>query len=201
MKEQRRQLRLPFIAQRLQLTTSQQQSASKLIAEHVIQTVYFQQSHNIAFYLAAKGEVDPGIILQEALEKDKTCFLPILHPQQHNHLKFGRYEQGAPLAANDFGILEPTGKVACIEPSLLDLVITPLVAFDVHGHRLGMGGGFYDRTFAFKHANPHRQPLLMGVGYHFQRCLELPTQSWDVPLDIAVTDQAIFYFNDGLRTP
>ena len=72
----------------------------------------------------------------------------------------------------------------------LDVVIAPLVAFDESLNRLGMGGGYYDRTFAFrKRARVLRRPVLIGVAYSFQRVDRLQPENWDVPLDVVITEK------------
>ena len=74
----------------------------------------------------------------------------------------------------------------------LDLVLVPLVAFDDRGNRLGMGGGYYDQTFAFLSQRQHyRRPTLLGVAYEFQRLVALPVQAWDIPLDGVATEKRV----------
>jgi len=77
-------------------------------------------------------------------------------------------------------------------------VLTPLVAFDSFGNRLGMGGGFYDRSFVFRRdpVRRHHRPYLLGLGYEFQKVAALPRQPWDVPLDAAVTETALWVFSE-----
>ena len=78
----------------------------------------------------------------------------------------------------------------------LDIVFTPLVAFDTAGNRVGMGAGFYDRSFAFrKHRRNWRRPLLIGVAYDFQRVPHIPARTWDVPVDLVVTDKKTYAFD------
>ena len=79
-----------------------------------------------------------------------------------------------------------------LDASELDLVLTPLVAFDDCGHRLGQGGGFYDRTFAFRH-NQAAPPLLIGIAYAFQQRPRLEPQPWDLKVDLVVTEKAILH--------
>ena len=107
-------------------------------------------------------------------------------------LLFSIYNEGDPLVNSHCGIPEPYKKSDnLIDPKDLDLVITPLVGFDVDGNRLGMGGGYYDRTFAFtkQHSDDDDHgPCLIGVAYEFQNISQVPTESWDVPLDKLVTE-------------
>lgn len=77
----------------------------------------------------------------------------------------------------------------------LDLIILPLVAFDLSGNRLGMGGGFYDRTLSFKHQRCHwKGPKLIGIAHELQRVDLLPVNDWDIPLDAVITEQKLYQF-------
>lgn len=195
-KNQRKILRKQIIHQRQLLTAAQQQCASKLINKQIARTFIFLRSNRIAFYLSNKGEVDTLSLLERALSLGKTCFLPILHPVKHNLMWFGRFELGDPLYKNAYGIYEPDLKlVEKIPPWSLDLVITPVVAFDSRGNRLGMGGGYYDRTFAFLHKTNSYKPILLGPAYSFQQLPEVPTADWDVPLDVVVTENNCYHFS------
>jgi len=94
---------------------------------------------------------------------------------------------------NRFSIAEPHRNLhRRIDPRLLDVVLVPLVAFDMHGWRLGFGAGFYDRKFAFLRARAERKPLLIGVGYEFQRVPPQTPGSWDVLLPAVVTERGIY---------
>jgi 5-formyltetrahydrofolate cyclo-ligase len=93
---------------------------------------------------------------------------------------------------NKFGILEPKLDQTLVKPvKELDLICTPLVAFDSHGHRLGMGGGYYDRTLAhwFK-TGEGAQP--MGLAHDCQHVEQLPTEAWDIPLPKIITPSQIW---------
>jgi len=83
-----------------------------------------------------------------------------------------------------------------ISPMALDLVLTPLVAFGDEGARLGMGGGYYDRTFAWlHHRHLWRTPRLIGVAYGFQYHPDLEANHWDVPLSAVVTEEGVRLFD------
>ncbi len=112
------------------------------------------------------------------------------------HMRFAAYRPGDKLAANRWGILEPQSRpgrwISARRPSV---VLTPLVAFDAGGNRLGQGGGYYDRAFAFRNAETHwRRPLLLGLAYEFQQVGKLHTKPTDVPLDAAITERQIHEF-------
>ena len=161
----------------------------------------FVRSRHLAGYLAIDGELDPAPLLERARAMGKRVYLPVLAGNPAAHLLFAPYHLDMAMQANRFGILEPDVPAAdLLLPQHLDLVLTPLVAFDLHGTRLGMGGGFYDRTFAFRHNPAHLpRPLLLGLAYELQKVAELPRQSWDIPLDGIVTEQALYPGPGGLE--
>lgn len=166
-------------------------SACKLLG----QLDCFRNARNIAMYLPAGGELDPLPVLEKAARMGKTCFLPVLQPLQQK-LWFAPWRAGEPLGANRFGIPEPKLLRGDMPPPwTLDLVLAPLVAFDRHGTRLGMGGGYYDRSFAYMRQRQHfRKPLLVGYGYEFQRVKKLTRNHWDIPIQMAITEQRIHKF-------
>ena len=95
---------------------------------------------------------------------------------------------------NRYGIPEPDRPIRQrIRAASLDLIVAPLVAFDIYGNRLGMGGGFYDRTLAFlKRRGSWRKPVVVGVAYEFQKVQRLTAQPWDVPMHAIATDRALY---------
>ncbi len=190
----RKALRKQLRAMRRALTRAQQRDASKQLARQLSSHPVFLRSARIAFYMAEDGEIDVMPLLEEAIERKKHCYLPMLHPLQRGALWFGRYQKNDRLIANRFGLAEPDSTRHLVQPWSLDLVLLPLVGFDRAGHRLGMGGGFYDRSFAFRHpASTHlsRTPILIGVAHHAQEVKALDHQPWDVTLDYLATDKEI----------
>lgn len=141
----------------------------------------------VAGYWAVDGEVPLLALL--AAPCDFVYCLPVLQPGKR--LRFAPWRSGDPLVQNRFGIPEPDLEPgSLIDPELLDHVLLPLLGFDARGHRLGTGGGYYDRSFAFRHGNA-RSPRLVGIGYACQEVDALPAADWDVPLDLIVTERGL----------
>jgi 5-formyltetrahydrofolate cyclo-ligase len=157
-----------------------QKRAAYCLSQKILRSSIFQNSHHVAFYTAVQGEIDLSGLIKQAWSQGKSCYLPILDGKQ---LRFIHYRPTTPMQPNQFGILEPTvGDI--ILPQYLDLILMPLVAFDRHNHRIGMGGGYYDRTFAV--TNNKVSPYLMGVAHRCQRVQKITPAVWDVPLDSVV---------------
>jgi len=156
----------------------------------------FRHSQRLAFYFASRGEIDPAPLLRLALQTAKQPYLPVLRARPGKRLWFVPFKKETRLISNRFGIPEPHLLHRQVTmPWALDMVFMPLVAFDARGNRLGMGGGFYDRTFAFKQQRTHwKGPMLIGLAHEFQRVEGLPTQPWDIPLDAVITERRIYTF-------
>jgi 5-formyltetrahydrofolate cyclo-ligase len=176
--------------QRGQLTNQQQLTAAKSLSQNILAQSWYQRAQNIGIYIANDGEIDPIVIATKAMFRGKTCLLPSLHPVKKGHLWFGDYQ--GPMVNNQFGIAEPDPKRNKMLPAnQLDVVFMPLVAFDQNGGRLGMGGGFYDRTFEFLISSLHQKPKLVGLAHDFQQVETLPTEIWDVPMSAIITNKAV----------
>lgn len=193
----RTQLRKRLRTTRQHLDSDKQQRYAGLLANHLVNHPLLRNSHRIATYFPANGEMDPTPLLHHLFTLGKRIYLPVLSNFSAGKLAFAAYTPGDPLVYNRFGILEPelTSR-RLIKPVALDLVLTPLVAFDNQGHRIGMGGGYYDQTFYFlKHRTHWRKPQLLGIGYEFQRVKSITAEPWDVPLHFAATEKTIYTFN------
>lgn len=171
--------------QRQALSTQQQHHAARRLARKLAQHLRLRQARRIALYVGHKGELDPWRFAS-LWQEGKTLYLPVLHPDGSNRLLFVR--TGDRWRRNRFGIREPVWRSQDVCPlSRLDVLLVPLLAFDRQGGRLGMGGGFYDRTLASLPAWG-RRPWCLGVGYRFQEVAALPLARWDQPLDGIITD-------------
>ncbi|UZE96750.1 5-formyltetrahydrofolate cyclo-ligase [Alkalimarinus alittae] len=182
---------------RRSLSPFQQKNAAQKLTSTLTLSPFFSRSKHVAIYLANDGEIDPSVFITKLWKSNKHCYLPVLHPTKKNHLWFYRYNQKTPLKKNRFGILEPLiNNKSRISPWALNLVLFPLVAFDSQGGRLGMGGGFYDRTFEFtrkdKASALGKRTQLYGLAHHFQEVASIPLEQWDIPLHGIATDKQLF---------
>ncbi|WP_342220539.1 5-formyltetrahydrofolate cyclo-ligase [Rickettsiella endosymbiont of Miltochrista miniata] len=178
--------------QRAKITLDEQKKVSTLITEQLSHHPLFLQSQTIASYIAIQKEIDPSALIQIAWQNKQTCYLPILQRQQ---LVFCEYQAHTLLKKNHFNIPEPPLSAnACIAAENIDLVLVPLVGFTEKGQRLGMGAGFYDRSFAFLLNYPRStRPFLLGLAYEWQKLASFTEKSWDVPLNAVITEKQIYY--------
>ena len=191
----RTELRKHLRRKRQSLSFEQQQQASEQLALNLLKHPDLHRARHIGIYLANDGEIDPHLYIDLARRKGIHFYLPILHPIYPGKLVFSPYFDGIRLSANRFGIPEPPFPRSRRRPAwALDAVLFPLVGFDENGGRLGMGGGFYDRTFAFSRIRPGMAPKLIGLAHDFQKVRELPIEPWDVPLHGVVTDKRRYRF-------
>jgi 5-formyltetrahydrofolate cyclo-ligase len=177
------ELRRGLRQRRRQLGLRRQHRAARHLVRAICKLDTYQQSCHIALYLPIQGEIDCRLIMKQAWRDGKACYLPIIKPGAEPCMYFMRHLPSSRLQVNRFGILEPVSGLVCAAPSL-DMVLVPLVGFDRHNHRIGMGGGYYDRTFAF-----HRRdikPALIGVAHVLQRISNIEPQPWDIRLDRVV---------------
>ncbi len=183
---------------RRRLTAAERAEAAAAVARRVTDWPPFGAAARIAGYWACGGELDPKPLLEAAWDGAKAVYLPIVIETPSRCLRFAPYRPGCPLRPNRFAIPEPdVPDSQCLAPDELDLVAMPLVAFDSAGVRLGMGGGFYDRSFAFLRDSAYRgrRPWLLGLGYEFQQAAEpLQPEPWDVPMHAVVTDARLRVF-------
>ena len=187
-----RTLRNAIRRQRRALPAEQAAACARLLAARASHHPLLHNRQHIAAYIANDGEIDPQPLVQSLWSQGKTLYLPVLMPFVHGKLWFARYHPGDALIPNRFGIPEPR-RLHLIAPRNLDLILTPLVAFDDAGHRIGMGGGYYDRSFAFLRTRRYwRKPVLLGLAYELQHQHSIATGSHDIPLDGIVTEQACY---------
>ena len=187
----RPQLRRMLRNARRALTPSEQRKAAQGVYRQLAQHPLFRRAKHISLYLPTDGEIDPRLLLRAAQRRGKATYLPVLSAWPRTKMVFQRVRPGEKLLPNRFRILEPRVNVRRQRKVWgLDLVLLPLVGFDDAGGRLGMGGGFYDRSLAYLARRQHwRKPTLLGLAHECQKVERLVQASWDVPLAGTITDK------------
>ena len=183
---ERQTIRQQIRQARRQLGQTQQQAAAASIVQRVAHTPHLANAGKVALYLANDGELNPHPLIDWYWAKGTQVYLPVLHPFSAGHLLFLRYEPDTSMVENRFGIAEPKLDIRLLAfKSELDIIYTPLVAFDAGGNRIGMGGGFYDRTLAaWRHG---LGPRPVGLAHDCQQLPAIPIDSWDIPLPELIT--------------
>ena len=166
------------------MSLTERQDAAQAAREILCNSAVFQNSQHIACYYPLNNEFDCLPIIQAIWEKHKHCYLPVL---SDNLLCFKRYQATTRLQTNRYNIPEPVSEES-IAVERLNLVIVPLVGFDTRGNRLGMGAGYYDRTFQALDC------YLLGLAYAAQQAPDLPVDPWDVRLHAVLTEKNLISF-------
>jgi 5-formyltetrahydrofolate cyclo-ligase len=184
----RRQMR----SQRRQISAAQQQRAAHALCRRIARLPAFRHARRVAIYYPVAGEIDPRPLAGLARRLGKSTLLPLLPAAgRAGALQFGRW-QGEPIRRlNRLAIPEPAGRRWRMGE--LDLVLMPLVAFDADGNRVGMGGGYYDRTFSRRRLGGRwRHPRLIGIAHDLQRVERLQPTPLDIRPDRICTDAACY---------
>lgn len=194
----RERLRQHYLNIRSQLSPKQQKEQALRLLESFKQNILSAEIKKIALYITNKAELDTAPLISFLWQHNIKVYVPVLHPFCKGHLLFIRYTQTTPMTHNKYAIAEPLLDVRYVIPiAQLDLIFVPLVCFDERGNRLGMGGGYYDRTFAaiknLSHKNKHSMELI-GLAYDAQKALSLPNEEWDVPLTKVLTPSHLYRF-------
>jgi 5-formyltetrahydrofolate cyclo-ligase len=159
-------------------------AAARAIAKHVSHSGLLARQQRIAVYAAFDGEIDLAYVVRYAQRLGCTLYAPRITNMRARRMEFIKLAGRTGQRRNRFSILEPRGHLQRrIDPRQIDVVFIPVVAFDAYGWRLGFGAGFYDRKFGFLRRRFSRKPVLIGVGYEFQRVPHQAPCPWDVSLD------------------
>jgi len=191
----RRDLRQELRQGRRALPASERIAAANTLAEHLLALRFAPRSGYVAGYWAMDGEI---ALHAWQLRLPRACIycLPVLGDDQR--LRFAPWKPGDALVSNRFGIPEPDlSPSSLLEADAMSLVVMPLVGFDQHGNRLGMGGGWYDRSFAFRHERT-APPHLVGAAFAMQQVPPFEAETWDVRLDAVCTELRCFDFTSAV---
>ena len=186
MKSAQQKKREHALRARRSMSSEDRATASIKISQRVIRSHEFFAARSIACYLPMQDEVDPGLIIERAWRAKKRVFCPVVG--NRGDMIYRQLDRETILTRSNFGLWEPADSET-ISPTQLDLVVTPLVAFDEKNNRIGMGGGYFDRCFGFlKHRTNWKRPKLLGVAFDCQKVEKIDANPWDIPLYGVVTD-------------
>jgi len=187
---QRQEIRQQVRHLRRAMTDEQQAQAAEQLAELALNYAPVTAARNIALFLSVDGELNTRPLIARLWHLKKAVYLPVLHPFSPGNLLFLRYSPDTTLIPNKLRIPEPPLDIRQLSTlDQLDLMLVPLVAFDQHGQRLGMGGGFYDRTLQ----NWRQHGFLpVGLAHDCQQVDSLPVAEWDVPLPAVMTPSKLW---------
>ena len=193
MKESsKKQIREKIRKARNSIPAAYARQASYKFSERIAELPAYQNAKSVAGFLAFDGEADPAPLLDRAIQDGKVVVVPVIIGKK-KPLQFAVWTRESPLKKNTFGILEPDVPDRDLIPATeLECVITPLVAFDEDCNRVGVGGGFYDRTFEFTKQSSPSNITLIGLAYEMQKIDEIKKEPWDLRLDAVVTELTVY---------
>jgi 5-formyltetrahydrofolate cyclo-ligase len=184
-------LRRELRARRRALPAATRIAAAESLAQQLLSLPFAPLQGLVAGYWAMDGEIALHV-WQMRLPRECTYCLPVLH--EDGLLRFAPWRAGEALVSNQFGIPEPDVPASTLIPAeSMGFVVAPLVGFDRSGHRLGMGGGWYDRSFAFRRESA-APPHLVGAAFAAQEVESVFPEAWDMPLDALCNERDALIF-------
>ena len=181
-------IRRTALAKRRALNDQQRQRANAAIQQKFLRSGMFYRCQTIACYLAMHDEVQTERIFSRAWQAGKSIYVPVT--SHHRQMRFVKISRNSRLQRGAFGIWQPLDGEE-IHPRKLDVVVTPLVAFDAARHRIGMGGGYYDTAFSFlKTQRKWLRTKLIGLAFACQKTQKIVANPWDIALSGIITESA-----------
>ena len=177
----------------VQLTATQLQQKSRAACENLSATDEFRQARVVMLFLSLPHEIDTTFALRSAFTEEKTVLVPKMIWDDSKFIPVRLPAPDAECEQDRYGLRVPV-HAEHISAGEIDLVVVPGLAFDAQAHRLGRGGGFYDRFLA----QPDLRARTCGFAFEEQVLPEIPTEANDRPVDMLVTDRQIFHFEKKL---
>lgn len=159
------------------MTPDQILDASKRLAEKFLSTRQYAEAKTIYGYLPYNQEARTELILQRALEDGKRIAVPKVYGDEMRFIYITGFDR---LENSDMGIPEPIDDEPVAEDPTA-LVLMPGLAFDNEGHRVGYGGGYYDKYLSKEPGHPK-----VALCYDFQMMPQLDTEEFDIPVDLVI---------------
>jgi len=185
-----------FKSLRMRLSREEVLTKSARIKKLLFGLSEFTMAKTITFYVAkqANREVETEEMIKESLIAGKRVLVPIVDNAARKIFFSELRDYDSELAPGEFDILEPKPSYRRLVPATeSDLMIVPALVFDLQGHRLGYGGGYYDRLLRELASIKPSLPFV-GLAYELQVVDKLPKTSRDVPVNILVTEKRVLHF-------
>ncbi|NKN32240.1 5-formyltetrahydrofolate cyclo-ligase [Marichromatium bheemlicum] len=190
-------LRRTLRQRRRALDTRTQRRHTRALVRHLGRELRVLRAQRIALYWPSDGEPDLRPLIKSLRGRGHRFYLPVLRRPALRHgsrLWFVSHQSRRRMCRNRYRIPEPCARGRAIRPvKHLDLLLVPLVGFDADCHRIGMGGGFYDRALAYLQRRRHwYRPRLYGIAHDCQRLEHIAPRPWDVVLDAVFTERGCY---------
>ena len=180
------QLRHQISSRLIKLSEKQRMQQSKKACQFLLETEQFKNASVVMLYLPLPHEVDTTPVILTAWQKGKTVAVPKISWQQRHMLPVEITSLESGFSTGESGLKNPiTGVPTPIED--IDVVVTPGLAFDKEGNRLGRGGSFFDRFFGSKGLHA----IKIGFAFSQQRTEDIPTEDHDMKVDMVITDEGV----------
>ncbi len=188
VKQLKKELRARIQDRRDKLSPAQREELSRRVADNLQAMPEFQAAQTVFFFISFRSEVSTEPMIRRAITGGKRVCLPYTYPETKAMVASHILDFDAELRLGNYDILEPKEEfIRPVEPADIDLIITPGVAFDLRGGRLGYGGGYYDRFFKQrKQGCP-----LVALAFEMQIVDEVPRGEHDQCVDKVVTEERV----------
>lgn len=171
-------LRKRLIQARLDLDSVSFANKSNLIISKLKQHPYFIEAKTIGIYVSYKHEVDTINLIKEMINH-KNIVVPKTYKKEMRFYQLNSFDE---LIEGNYGILEPTSN-QLVNKDAIDLLIVPVVGYDLNHNRLGYGGGYYDRYLDGFNGR------VIGLAFSFQEVKEIPVETYDLPIEIIINEK------------
>ncbi|MGA9574315.1 MAG: 5-formyltetrahydrofolate cyclo-ligase [Lysobacterales bacterium] len=192
MNQSKSKLRQELRSRRSGLPLSLRSGLDEAIGRHLLALVKSRRAVSIACYWPFNGEPDITPVCRQLMSDGRRLALPVITSENGRLMNFHSWQTDTELVKNSYGILEPR-QTGLVPVSSLDLLIMPLVGYDLFGNRLGMGQGYYDRCL--ETIRDLQAPLRVGVAYSLQEMAPAAKKKWDIPLHGIVNEHGWFSFD------
>ena len=185
-------IRKSLLEQGLALSSQSIDQLSTQIQKNIIESLDLSKMKNVLLYFPYKQEIKVNFLYQEFSKHSHNIYMPKVFPNKK--MKFNLFADEYTLIKNKYGITEVDNE-EYLEPHLFDAMFIPFVGVDMNGHRIGYGGGYFDRALSGIIYDNNIRPMLIGLGYDFQILSENLSEPHDLKYHKVVTESRILSYS------